>query len=223
MVQDSRSERRQTIAHELVHIALAKRTGGRVPDWLVEGIAMYASGDKRAGDAGALLSGAQLKDASKQKPAEAALSLTKLSKPDALHRMSAIPLSFAYSYSSAAAYAIANEHGGLMLGGDARKILTGDASVSLVLPPKKEPRRRRDRDGGVNPIDDPLFDALRELRRALAQEAGVPPYVVFHDSTLREMAASRPQSLAALGEIGGVGARKLEAYGEAFLDAIRRS
>jgi ATP-dependent DNA helicase RecQ len=89
------------------------------------------------------------------------------------------------------------------------------------LPPKKEPRRARDR-GGVNPTGDPLFDALRDLRRSLAQEAGVPPYVIFHDSTLREMAAMRPPSLAALGEIGGVGIRKLEAYGDAFLEAIRQ-
>ncbi|MDA0140540.1 gluzincin family metallopeptidase [Solirubrobacter deserti] len=110
--KDSRSGRRQTIAHELVHIALANRTGGRVPDWLVEGIAMYASGDKRAGDAGALLSGAQLKDSSKQAPAKAALSLSRLSKPDILHKMSSIPLTFAYSYSSAAAYTIADKYGG---------------------------------------------------------------------------------------------------------------
>ena len=55
----SAKERRMVIAHELVHAALVKRTGGRVPPWLVEGIAMYASGDKRAGDAGALLSGAR--------------------------------------------------------------------------------------------------------------------------------------------------------------------
>jgi ATP-dependent DNA helicase RecQ len=74
----------------------------------------------------------------------------------------------------------------------------------------------------VNPAGDPLFDALRDLRRALAQEAGVPPYVIFHDSTLREMAALRPTSLAALGEVGGVGARKLEAYGDAFLAVIRQ-
>jgi ATP-dependent DNA helicase RecQ len=119
------------------------------------------------------------------------------------------------------------EHGGLMLGGDARAILKGEASVSIVLPPQKEPRGRRgDRSGrsgsGVNPIGNPLFDALRELRRALAQEAGVPPYVIFHDSTLREMAELRPTSLAALGEVGGVGARKLDAYGDAFVNVIRQ-
>jgi ATP-dependent DNA helicase RecQ len=116
---------------------------------------------------------------------------------------------------------LATEHGGLRLGGDARAILKGETSVSIVLPPKKAPRRSRDR-GAVNPAGDPLFDALRDLRRALAQEAGVPPYVIFHDSTLREMAAMRPPSLAALGEIGGVGARKLEAYGDAFLEVIRQ-
>ena len=115
------------------------------------------------------------------------------------------------------------EHGGLRLGGDARAILKGEASVSVVLPPKKERRTRRERgDSGANPIGDPLFDALRELRRALAQEAGLPPYVIFHDSTLREMAAARPATPAALGEIGGVGTRKLEAYGEAFLQVIRQ-
>ncbi|MGN6500614.1 MAG: HRDC domain-containing protein, partial [Tsuneonella sp.] len=55
-----------------------------------------------------------------------------------------------------------------------------------------------------------------------AAEAGLPPYVIFHDSTLREMAATRPGSLTELGAIGGVGARKLEAYGEAFLRTIAR-
>ncbi|MET0248596.1 MAG: HRDC domain-containing protein, partial [Sphingobium sp.] len=52
-------------------------------------------------------------------------------------------------------------------------------------------------------------------------EAGVPPYVVFHDSTLREMAEQRPASLRELGTISGVGQRKLDAYGDAFLAAIR--
>ncbi len=118
------------------------------------------------------------------------------------------------------------EHGGLMLAGDARAILRGDATVQLVIAPKAERRPRkqrgRERTGGANPVGDPLFDALRSLRRELAAEAGVPPYVIFHDSTLREMAAARPADLAALGEVGGVGARKLEAYGPAFLAVIRQ-
>ncbi|MFM5947615.1 MAG: HRDC domain-containing protein, partial [Novosphingobium sp.] len=90
--------------------------------------------------------------------------------------------------------------------------------------PKAERNRkaRRDRPGGVNPAGDPLFEALRALRRDLAAEAGLPPYVIFHDSTLREMAERRPAALSALGELGGVGARKLEAYGEAFLAVIRQ-
>ncbi|WP_284124104.1 DNA helicase RecQ [Parerythrobacter aestuarii] len=117
---------------------------------------------------------------------------------------------------------VATEHGGLMLGGDARDILKGDAELLIVKPPKKERRSRRSRDGGVNPIGDPLFDALRELRRELAIEGQVPPYVIFHDATLREMATSRPATLAELGTIGGIGTKKLEAFGERFLDCIRR-
>jgi ATP-dependent DNA helicase RecQ len=120
---------------------------------------------------------------------------------------------------------VPTEHGGLALGGDARTILKGEASVQIALQPKAERKRRRangdGRGGGANPVGDPLFDALRELRRELAQEAGVPPYVIFHDSTLREMAMLRPASPSALGEVGGVGARKLDAYGEAFLRVIR--
>ncbi|HET6547809.1 MAG TPA: hypothetical protein VFG79_05115 [Solirubrobacter sp.] len=109
----SADERRMVIAHELTHLALARKTGGRVPAWLVEGTAMYASGDQRAGEAGALLSGGRLEDASKQGEAEHALSLKgALARPSALDRMSAIPLAVAYSYSSAAAYAIAQNHGG---------------------------------------------------------------------------------------------------------------
>ena len=121
---------------------------------------------------------------------------------------------------------VPTEHGGLALGGDARQILKGDVPVLIALAAKPERSRgsgsrRRDKSGGVNPLGDPLFEALRELRRAIASEAGVPPYVVFHDSTLREMAAQRPASLPAMGEITGVGARKLEAHGEAFLAVIR--
>lgn len=116
---------------------------------------------------------------------------------------------------------VSTEHGGLALGGDARAILKGEKTVEIVVPPRKERNRRR-RDSGPNPVGDPLFDALRELRRELAVEGRVPPYVIFHDATLREMASRRPSSLAELGEIGGVGAKKLDAYGERFLDTIRR-
>jgi len=119
---------------------------------------------------------------------------------------------------------VPTEHGGLALGGDARAILKGELEVAIVLPPKREPRRRKGRSGSTaNPVGGPLFEALRSLRRDLAAEAGVPPYVIFHDSTLREMAIVRPASLTALGEVGGVGSRKLEAYGEAFLEVIRQN
>ncbi|HQS68564.1 MAG TPA: RecQ family ATP-dependent DNA helicase, partial [Novosphingobium sp.] len=121
---------------------------------------------------------------------------------------------------------VATEHGGLALGGEARAILKGEAEVPLVLAPQKEPRSGRRARGGtgaaLNPVGDPVFDALRSLRRDLAREAGVPPYVIFHDSVLREMAASRPSTLADLGQIGGVGSRKLEAYGDRFLEVLRQ-
>ena len=117
-----------------------------------------------------------------------------------------------------------NAHGGLEFGPGARAILKDGATLSLVLPPKRE-RKRRQRGGGAgaNPVGDPLFEALRARRRELAQEAQVPPYVIFHDSVLRDMAAARPGSLAELGQISGVGARKLEAYGSAFLQVIREA
>ncbi|MET0247456.1 MAG: DNA helicase RecQ [Sphingomonas sp.] len=116
-----------------------------------------------------------------------------------------------------------NAHGGLEFGPEARPILKGEKTLSLVLPPKRERRRRGKAGGEPNPVGDPLFEALRAKRRELAQEAQVPPYVIFHDSVLRDMAAARPRSIGELGRISGVGARKLEAYGSAFLDVIREA
>ena len=113
-----------------------------------------------------------------------------------------------------------NEHGGLIFGPTARAYLKGEERIELVLQPKKERRRRRD--GTANPVDDPIFEALRECRRDLARDAGVPPYVIFHDSTLRDMAAIRPKSLRDMALVSGVGTRKLEAYGEAFLAALKQ-
>jgi len=113
----------------------------------------------------------------------------------------------------------ADDYGGLSFGPAARAILKGEATVEVVLPPKRS--RRRDRKAAEYP-HDPLFEALRARRRELAAEAGVPPYVVFHDSTLREMAELKPTTLHALSRVSGVGAAKLERYGEAFVDLIRQ-
>ncbi len=112
----------------------------------------------------------------------------------------------------------ADDYGGLSFGPAARAILKGEETVAIVLPPRRERKRRAARDFGPA---DPLFDALRDLRRELAKEQGVPPYVIFHDATLREMAAAKPRDRRALSEITGVGARKLDAFGDSFLAVIR--
>lgn len=71
-------------------------------------------------------------------------------------------------------------------------------------------------------LSDPeLFDRLRELRSAIAKESGKPPYMVFNDRSLREMAELKPTDADAFLAINGVGERKLEAYGERFMEAIR--
>ena len=114
----------------------------------------------------------------------------------------------------------ADEYGGLSFGPGARPILKGEEKVELVLPPKRQ-RRRSSRDRGDFPAD-PLFDALRARRREISAEASVPPYVIFHDATLREMAELKPTSLRALSQVSGVGAAKLERYGEAFIEVIRQ-
>jgi len=117
-----------------------------------------------------------------------------------------------------------NPHGGLEFGPGARPILKGEATLDLVVPPKRERRRRGAGSGGApNPVGDPLFEALRDKRRALAQAAAVPPYVIFHDSVLREMAAARPATLTELARIPGIGARKLADYGDAFLQVIHEA
>ena len=115
---------------------------------------------------------------------------------------------------------VANEHGGLKLAGDARAIMRGEQKVEIALVPQGRKRRER---GAANPVGDPMFEALRAKRREIADEASVPPYVIFHDATLREMAETKPETLSALSRITGVGARKLDAYGEAFLAVLRSS
>ena len=67
------------------------------------------------------------------------------------------------------------------------------------------------------------WEALRALRRKLAEEHSVPPYVIFPDATLLEMLRSKPRSLSEMAQVSGVGARKLERYGEAFLEVLNGS
>jgi ATP-dependent DNA helicase RecQ len=114
----------------------------------------------------------------------------------------------------------ADAYGGLSFGPGARGILKGGEEVRIALPPPRKRRARRGSAGGDDHPHDPLFEALREARRSLAKEANVPPYVIFHDSTLREIAAARPQTLHELGEVQGVGTAKLERYGAAMLETV---
>ncbi|HQZ04204.1 MAG TPA: HRDC domain-containing protein, partial [Thauera sp.] len=106
----------------------------------------------------------------------------------------------------------------------ARPLLRGEASFHLRL--ERERSRSRGKRRSSAPLDIPdgipttLFDRLRAWRFATAKERNVPAYVVFQDATLREIAISRPQSLADLGAISGIGDRKLEAYGEAILGIV---
>ena len=110
----------------------------------------------------------------------------------------------------------ADAYGGLSFGPGAKPILKGEQGLTIAVPP---PRRRGSRRREVGPAD-PMFDALREARRKIAAEASVPPYVIFHDSTLREIAQSRPRTLGELGTVQGVGSVKLARYGEAMLAAL---
>ncbi len=107
-------------------------------------------------------------------------------------------------------------YGGLSFGPGARPILKGEEELTIAIPPPSR-RRRRERE------TDPLFERLRSARRELAATAGVPPYVIFHDSTLREIAATNPQTLGELSRVQGVGATKLARYGEAMLRALRQA
>ncbi|MFC0196036.1 HRDC domain-containing protein, partial [Microbacterium arthrosphaerae] len=72
----------------------------------------------------------------------------------------------------------------------------------------------------LNPADAGLFEALRAWRAGVAKELGVPAYIVFGDATLRALAERRPESLADLDGVSGIGAKKREAYGDAVLAVV---
>jgi ATP-dependent DNA helicase RecQ len=117
-------------------------------------------------------------------------------------------------------------YGGLRPAGAARDVLRGERSVPLrrdtVAPVRSRRERRKPPTVATTSDADPrLFEKLRAKRTELARAQSVPPYVVFSDRSLLEMAAARPADLAAMRAVHGVGDTKLARYGDAFLAVIR--
>ena len=115
-------------------------------------------------------------------------------------------------------------YGGLALGGACRDLLKGRETLELRVDRSAKRSRSRSRlKKELPPIeleDEPLWEALRALRLDLAKEQDVPPYVIFHDATLREMLARRPTEVRELADVPGIGEKKRDAYGRAFVDVI---
>jgi len=112
-------------------------------------------------------------------------------------------------------------YGALRLQEKARPLLKGEESLALRKDSSPATNtRQKTRQTLPEDIDISLWEALRECRRQLAEEQSIPPYIIFHDSTLEAMCLQRPRSMAAFGELPGVGARKQEKYGNAFLQVI---
>ena len=106
-----------------------------------------------------------------------------------------------------------------------RPLLRGEETLTLreetkIAKRERTPAKGRDDGFEIAAGDTALWEALRETRRSIAEEAGVPPYVVFHDTTLKELVRLRPDSPDAMLRVHGVGEAKLDRYGEAFLAVI---
>jgi len=119
-------------------------------------------------------------------------------------------------------------HGGLRLTDASRDVLKGRRQLMMRREaPATRGRGERERSGSprtgvpVQPQDLALFNALRGLRAELAREQNVPAFVIFHDSTLRNIAEQRPDSLDALGRVGGIGGSKLARYGQRLVEIVR--
>ncbi|MFF3692502.1 DNA helicase RecQ [Streptomyces sp. NPDC002221] len=122
--------------------------------------------------------------------------------------------------------AVEGEYGTLVLTEASGEILAGRREVRMRTEPEKPvraargPAKKSAVAADLPPEVLPVFEALRAWRGAQAKEAGVPAYVIFHDATLREIAAVRPGSLGELGTIGGVGEKKLATWGEGVLSVL---
>jgi ATP-dependent DNA helicase RecQ len=111
--------------------------------------------------------------------------------------------------------------GALKLQAKCRPLLRGECEIALRLDQKQKVAKRQTKTPIPEDINVGLWEALRDCRRELAEAQGVPPYVIFHDSTLVEMCSVVPRTLEGFSKLSGVGERKLMKYGEAFLAAIR--
>ncbi len=117
-------------------------------------------------------------------------------------------------------------HGGLQLGPQASSLLKGETRFevrrdSTEKSSRKAPAKRGNDISWSTPEEGQLWESLRALRLKLAREQEIPPYMIFHDSTLREMVLERPTTASALSRVSGVGRSKLERYGELFLEVLR--
>ena len=125
----------------------------------------------------------------------------------------------------AAGHAIADPErfGGLALTEKCRPLLKGQDTIAFRKDPAQKTSKRLSKAPLPDDIDVGIWEALRAHRRELAEVQGVPPYVIFHDSTLQAMAEQMPSSLAEFGALPGVGERKLEKYGDGFLQVLRQT
>ena len=114
------------------------------------------------------------------------------------------------------------EHPVLVLTPDGHRALRGELEVPLRAPPRGRGRKHATAKAvhGAHEVDAALFDRLRTVRRDLAAQRGVPPYVIFSDATLLELAARKPRTLDEFATVKGVGEKKLADLGQTFLDAI---
>jgi ATP-dependent DNA helicase RecQ len=100
-------------------------------------------------------------------------------------------------------------------------VMKGEQTVPLARAGKRDRvRRSKAETASWEGVDDGLFEALRALRKRLADEQGVPPFVVFSDATLRELARRRPSTREAMRNVYGIGDAKLNSFGDAFLDLV---
>ncbi len=122
--------------------------------------------------------------------------------------------------------AVDPEYGGWKITPEGRELLRGDVEFSLradTLKPAKVRKERRTVAAQVSTEDAPLLEALKAKRRELAEEAHVPAYVIFADRSLIDMATRRPATRKEMAEVHGVGQRKLQRFGDIFLDVIRNN